>query len=129
MSQRTLTIGIFVIFILVVCIHTASDYFGKKRPFTKDFYRKSLSGYITSMSVDKNRVSIKLSTSDSIYSFLPDPEVIRVGLRFWKVVQKGDSLWKLPMSDTIHTLCKNGIEYRWPFWTHDKFGRSYLEDE
>jgi hypothetical protein len=129
MSQRVLIIGVVVSFLLILGIYTASEYFGNKRPFTKGLYRKSLSGHITFISVYKNEMTLKLSTSDSSYSFLPDPEINRIGLNFWDIVQNGDSLWKSPMSDTLHTLGKNGIEYRWLFWTHDRFGRSYLEDE
>lgn len=129
MNYRMLIVICVVSFLLMVSIHLLSDYFGKKEPFTKGLYRKGLSSRIDSLSLYKNRVTVKLINSDSVYSFLPDPDVIRVTIDFWDIVQEGDSLWKKPMSDTIYTLGKNGIMYVWPFWTHDKFGRSYLDEE
>lgn len=116
-------------FLLIVGIDIASRYFGKERPFTKGLYRKSLSGRVASISWYKTTVKFRLDTSDSSYSFLPKSDPVRIALQFEETVVTGDSLWKLPMSDTVYTLGKNGIVYRWPFKTYDKFGRSYLEDE
>lgn len=66
--------------------------------------------------------------SDSAYFFLPDPDPQRPNSYFWRVVHRGDSLWKSPVSDTVYTM-SNGVIYTWPFPTKDKFGRSYLEQE
>lgn len=129
MTYKHLVVSTIVLFLVVVGIDIGSRYFGKERPFTKGLYRKSVAGRIVSMSVYKAEMTLRLNTSDSSYSFLPRADVVRIGLTFWDTVQKGDSLWKSPMSDTIHTLGAKGIEYRWPFKTDDKFGRSYLEEE
>lgn len=116
-------------FLIVVGIDTASRYFGKERPFTKGLYKKSLSGRIVSITWYKTSVTVQLDGTDSSYLFLPGRDPVRKGLVFRRIVANGDSLWKMPMSDTVYTLGKKGIIYRWPFLTHDKFGRSYLEEE
>lgn len=129
MKSNYLVLGVFVGFLMIVGIDFGSRYFGKDRPFSKGLYRQSLAGRVVSSSNNRGRVTLKLTSGSSSYFFNPGRDPIRTGLTFFSTVQKGDSLWKLPMSDTIHTVGKNGIEYRWPFSTIDQFSRSYLEEE
>lgn len=124
-------LGCFMVLLMLLflAVVVSIDYFSCASPFSPGLYKQALSGRVSSISQNRRKVSMRLTSSDLVYYFEPRSDPVWPGLSFSSFVRSGDTLWKKAMSDTLYTLDSNGYLHSWPFSTTNLSGKSFLTPE